>query len=134
MKKIGLLLTAMLFAVMFVSAQPGGGMDPAERAKRQVEQLKTTLSLNADQVTKVEAIVKKYGEQQSKMFQEMMDGGGDREAMRGKMTKMREDQTKEIKAVLTADQSKKYDEYLKEQDARRQQGGFGGPGGGGGNR
>jgi N-methylhydantoinase B/oxoprolinase/acetone carboxylase alpha subunit len=134
MKKIGLLLTAILFAVMFVNAQPGGGMmDPAERAKRTVEQLKTTLSLNADQVTKVEAVVKKYGEKQSQMFQEMGQGG-DRDAMREKMTKMREDQTKEIKTLLTPDQVKKYDTYLKEQEARRAQGGFGGPGGGGGNR
>lgn len=126
MKKISLLLTALFFAVLFVNAQPGGQQStPEERAKRQVEQLTTALSLNKDQAAKVEAISLKYGKQQGELFQSMGQGG-DREAMREKMTAIREAQTKEIKAILTPEQSAKYDKYLEEQRSRMRQGG-GGP-------
>jgi periplasmic protein CpxP/Spy len=128
MKKFGLLMTALLFAVVLVNAQPGQGgqggqrMSAEDRAKRQVEQLTTTLGLNKDQATKVEAVILKYSKQQSELFQSMGQGG-DRDAMRTKMTAMRESQTKEIKAVLTKDQADKYDKYLQEQQSRRGQGG-----------
>jgi periplasmic protein CpxP/Spy len=125
MKKIGLLLTALLLTVVFVNAQPGGQQStPEERAKRQTEQLTTALSLDKAQVTKVEAINLKYAKQQSELFQSM-GAGGDREAMRTKMTAMRAEQTKEIKALLTKEQIEKYDKYLAEQQARRAQGGRG---------
>jgi|WetSurMetagenome_2_1015567.scaffolds.fasta_scaffold140873_3 periplasmic protein CpxP/Spy len=124
MKKIGLLLTAFLLAVVLVKAQPGQGqqMSPEDRAKRQTEQLTTTLGLDKTQATKVEAIYLKYGKQQSELFQSMGQGG-DREAMRTKMTEMRDSQNKEIKALLTKDQVEKYDKYLADQAARRGQGG-----------
>ena len=128
MKKVGLVLITLLLTVVFVNAQPGN-FDPAARLKRQLDQLTQTCSLTKDQVPKVETILKKYSDQRSKMFQDMQNGG-DRSAMRDKMTKMQDDQSKEIKAILTADQAKKYDAYLKEQQERRQQrmNGGGGPG------
>jgi periplasmic protein CpxP/Spy len=122
MKKFGLLLSVLLMTVVFVKAQP----DPAEMVKRQVDQLTEACSLTKDQVPKVEVIVKKYSEKMMAMFQEM-GGGGDRDAMREKMTKNREEQSKEIKAILTADQAKKYDKFLAEQMERMRQ--MGGPGG-----
>jgi Spy/CpxP family protein refolding chaperone len=46
--------------------------------------------------------------------------------MRAKMTKIRDEQNKEMKKILTADQYVKYEKYLEERRAARQQGG-GGP-------
>ncbi|NQU86499.1 MAG: hypothetical protein HQ541_12130 [Mariniphaga sp.] len=117
MKKIGLLLTALLLTVVFAQAQQRGG-DPAERAKRQVEELKTTLDLSDDQATKIEAIILDYGKKTSELRQSM-GADGDRSAMREKMGVIREEQTKQIKALLNEDQVKKYDTYLEEQAERR---------------
>jgi protein CpxP len=127
MKRIGLMMAAIILAVIFVNAQPGQGgqmRSPEERAKSQAEQLTTTLGLSKEQATKVEAVMLKYGKQQSELRQSMGQDG-DREAMMTKMTAIREGQTKEIKALLNKDQVVKYDKYLEEQQARRGQ--FGGP-------
>ncbi|MBN1821180.1 MAG: hypothetical protein JXR31_01165 [Prolixibacteraceae bacterium] len=129
MKKIGLLLAALLVAVIFVNAQPpggqGGNFDPEQMIKRQVDQIVEACGLSKEQTQKVEAIVRKGNEKRMEMFQDM-GGGGDREAMREKMNKMRDEQTKEIKAVLTEEQAKKYDKFLEEQEQRRRERGFGG--------
>lgn len=128
MKRICLLLVVLFSMTVFVHAQPGM-MDPAEMVKRQVEQLTTSLSLTKDQVPKVETIVKKYNEKIMAMFEDMRDGGGDFSAMREKMTKVQEEQTKEMKTILTAEQGTQYDKFLEEQRERmRQMGGPGGPG------
>lgn len=124
MRKIGLLLIALLVTVVFVKAQPGN-FDPEAMVKRQLDGIVEACGLDKEQAKKVEAIIRKGNEKRMEMFQDM--GGGDREAMRAKMTEFQENQTKEIKAVLTADQSKKYDKYLEEQaERRRERGGFGG--------
>ena len=127
MKKIGLLMMVLFIAVSFAKAQPGN-FDPEAMIKRQVDGIVEACELSKDQATKVEAIIRKGNEQRMQMFQDMGQGG-DREAMREKMNKMRDDQNAEIKKLLTADQSKKYDKYLEEQAARRRErGGFGGGG------
>lgn len=123
MKKIGLLLSALLLAFVFVNAQPD--FDPAAMIKRQVDQLTEACSLTKDQVPKVEAIVKKYNEKMMAMFQDA-GGGGDQNAMREKMTKMREEQTKEMKAILSVEQGVKYDKFLADQMERFRQ--MGAPG------
>ena len=125
MKKIGLLLTTLLLTVVFVNAQPGN-FDPEEMIKRQLDGIVEACDLSKDQAGNVEAIIRKTNEKRMAMFQDM-GGGGDREAMREKMTQMREEETKEIKAVLNEEQVKKYDKYLEEQaERRRNRGGFGG--------
>jgi len=129
MKKIGLLLTFLFLSVVFVKAQPGN-FDPEEMIKRQVEGITEACDLSEDQVTKVEAIIRKSNEKMMALFQEM-GGGGDREAMREKMGEIRDEQTKEIKAVLTEEQAEKYDEYMEEMRQRMRQGRPGGPPGGG---
>jgi Spy/CpxP family protein refolding chaperone len=132
MKKIGLLLSVLMIFGLMVKAQPGGGMmDPAEMVKRNVDQINQTCTLTKEQLPKVEAIVKKYSDKTMEMFQGMQGGGGgDFSAMREKMTKLQDDQTKELKAVLTAEQSAKYDKFLQERRERMRQ--MGGPGGQGG--
>ena len=66
------------------------------------------------------------GKKMAKMREEMQGGGGPSDEMRAKMTKIRDDQSKEMKKILTADQYVKYEKYLEERRAARQQGG-GGP-------
>ena len=119
MKKIFLVTCLMAFAFM-VSAQQGGPRQqtPEQIAERQA-QMKKDLNLNDKQF----ADYKKIDEEYQKKMQAARQGGNfDRDAM----TKMRDEQTAKIKAVLTADQFKKYEEL---QAAQRQR-----MGGGGGNR
>ena len=53
----------------------------------------------------------------------------ERDAMREKMQKMREEQTAKIKAVLSEEQFAKYEQIQAERLERMRQGGFGGQGG-----
>ncbi|MFV0590228.1 MAG: hypothetical protein ACK5M7_02480 [Draconibacterium sp.] len=129
MKKLGLVLLSVIVFATVTMAQDRGSrsFDPKEMAKRQTEELTKALGLNKDQQAKVLALNTKMGEKRSSMFQEMRNGGGDREAMREKMTKLRDEEKAEMKKILTEDQYKKYEKYLEEQRARR---GQGRPGGG----
>ena len=128
MKKLGfLVLFAMLFATISMAQDRGmGNFDPKEMAKRQTEELTKTLDLNKDQQKKVLDLNLKQAEKMQAMREEMRNGGGDREAMRGKMMQLREEQNKEMKKVLTESQYKKYEKYLEE---RRNMRGQEGPGG-----
>lgn len=128
MKKLGLLLLSVIVFATVAMAQNQGqrSFDPKERAKRQTEELTKALGLNKDQAKKVLELNTKMGEKMSAMWSEARNGGGDREAMREKMTKVREEQNTEMKKILTEDQYKKYEKYLEEQRARRGQGRPGG--------
>jgi len=128
MKKLGLLLLSVIVFATVTMAQNQGprNFDPKEMAKRQTEELTKTLDLNKDQAKKVLELNTKMGEKRSAMFQEMRDGGGDREAMREKNAKMQEEQNAEMKKILTEDQYKKYEKYLEERRAQRGQGRPGG--------
>jgi len=127
MKKLGLLVTALFVAFVFVKAQPGN-FNPEAMIQRQMDQITGACDLTDEQVPQVKAVVKKYSNKMMELFQEM-GPDGDREAMREKMTQNRENQTKEIKEILTDEQDAKYDAFLEEQAKRfrnRRGGGFGG--------
>ncbi len=130
MKKFGILFIVMLAVSTMSMAQGFGGggqqMSPEDRAKQQTAQIKEAVGLNADQEKKVYDLNLESGKQMAKMREDMQGGGGDFEAMRTKMTSMREEQDKKMKAILTADQWTKYQKWQEENRARR-----GGPGGGG---
>ena len=112
---------------------PGGGMggpgnfDPAAFVDRQMEELKEGLQLTEDQEKQVREIIVAGFETMRNAREEMQDG--DREAMREKMQKMREEQTAKIKAVLSEEQFAKYEQIQAERRERMRQGGFGGQGG-----
>ena len=125
MKKIFMVACLMTFAFM-VSAQQGGGQrqggggmqqqTPEQRAAAQ-EQMKKDLNLNDTQF----ANYKKAEDEYYTKLQAARQGGGqmDRDAM----TKLRDEFTAKVKAALTADQFKKYEEL---QAAQRQRMGGGG--------
>jgi len=116
----------MLGIAGFANAQQGSGqgrmmMKPEERVKQLDEKLK----LSDDQKTKLTAVFTEQAETMKKMRDEMQ-GGGDRDAMREKMQKMRADNDAKVTAVLTDDQKKAYESWQKEQRAemeKRRQGG-----------
>jgi hypothetical protein len=126
MKKLGILLIAVVLGTTMSIAQPQGGrnMNPEEMAKRQTEQIKEAVGLDKAQEKKVYDLNLESSKQMQAMFQEGQGGGMD--GMREKMTKMREEQNKKMKAILTEAQWPKYEKYQEEMRARRGQGGPGG--------
>ncbi len=127
MKRIGLLLTALILGATAIMAQPGGqrNLDPEEMAKRQTAQLKEALDLNQDQEKKVYDLNLETSKEMRALREKNQGAGW--ESMRDDMTKIREGQNKKMKAILTEDQWGKYEKYLEERRERRRQGG--GPGG-----
>ncbi len=125
MRKLGLLLTMLVLGATISMAQNRGGQrnfDPEDMAKRQTEELTKALDLDKAQAKKVHDVVLKTGKEMAAMRSEMQ-GGGDREAMRAKMTEMRKKQNEEMKKVLSEDQFVKYEKYLEERRKERGQGG-----------
>jgi hypothetical protein len=121
--------------------RPGAGagagnrqqMNPEEMLKMQTQRLVEQYKLNKDQEAKVTAINKKYSQNQTADFSRMRDASdAERNKMREAMQKVQTDRNKEIRAVLTADQAKLFDENQKKQEEQRRNGqgrmgGFGGP-------
>lgn len=108
MKKVVLLLTVM-FAVVTLSAQQGQWATPEERAKRQTEALVEKLGLTKEQKEKVYDIYLK-----SVQSMPQRGEGVDREKMREQFQKTQKERDEAIKALLTEEQQKKYDDFQKE--------------------
>ena len=122
----------MLVATMsFAVAQQGGGgqrgqgqfnQTPEERAKATVERYEKLLTLTADQKTKIQAIEVDLGKQMNTLRQ---NNQGNRDAMRTAMQEIDKKRDEKYKAVLTADQFKKYladkEQRQKEMEERRAQ-------------
>ncbi|MCC7230219.1 MAG: hypothetical protein IT203_07475 [Fimbriimonadaceae bacterium] len=102
---------------------PGGpsGQMRMRTPEERVERLSKALNLNADQKKKILAIYKASGDKGKALFE---DKKMTQEQKRAAFDKMREENAKKIKAVLTKDQAKKFDEMR-----QRGPGGPGGPGG-----
>ena len=90
------------------------------------------IGLSEEQQKKVTAIQQEQSAEMRKLFQELRDGGGDRQALGAKMTALREKYQKQTDAILTDEQKKK----MPEARTQRGQGGRGQgqprPGGSGG--
>jgi hypothetical protein len=110
-----IILLAMVFVagtlqVAFAQGQ-GMRMSPKQRA----DTLGKQLGLDTTQVAKVVTIFEKY---QKIMADKRNELQGDMDAMRAAMTEIRDNQTKEINALLTKEQAAKYAEILKQQQQR----------------
>jgi len=95
-----------LLAVQFAAAQ----MD-SSRVERQLDRLKTELSLTADQSAKIRTILYTSAAERQKMRSE---SGGDPAAMRQSMMQQMADTDKKVNAVLTEEQQKKYEKIRAE--------------------
>ena len=132
MKKIVLMMAMTVLATGAISAktpaafvqQGQGQATPEERAERQLTMMTETLTLTADQTTKLKPIILARSTEQSALRQKMQ--GGDREALMGEYRKLNEKYNAQIKAVLTAEQYTKYEENQAQKRGggqRRNQGG-----------
>jgi len=119
-------MIAMLLGTIVSMGQNWQNSTPEEMAQRQTDQIKEKCGIDKAQEKKVYDLSLKSGKEMAKLREEMQGGGGPTDEMRAKMTKIREEQTKEMKKILSADQFVKYEKYLEERRAARQQGG-GGP-------
>lgn len=128
MKKIGLILILLVTVVLTGIAQPGGqgmrNMSPEDRAKRETERIGEYVKYTAGQDAKVTALNLKYIQKQSENrpsgdFRNMSDA--DRDAWRKKMEAIDTEKNGEMKKLLTADQYKQYEAYLKARAERMQQ-------------
>lgn len=124
MKKLGLLLMIVVLGTTMSIAQNRGGqrMDPEERAKQTTAELKETLDLKKDQEKKVYELNLKANKEMTAAWQ---DADGDREVMREKMGKVRDNTNKEMKKILSDDQYTKYEKFLEEKRQQRGQRGGG---------
>lgn len=123
LKFVGLVILSLLFSMNISAQGPGGpGRGQAmteEDIKENAEKTAKTLELNDDQSKKILAIDMDFYNKMQIERQKMMNmerTEENRDAMRSKMTKMRDDRNKQYQEVLTDDQYKKFVEI---QDQRR---------------
>jgi len=111
MKKIGLMLTALLMVCGVAMAQGPRGdrnMDPKQRAQQMTEQMVKDYSLTDAQKEKVQALNLDMSQKMSEIK------GDDRDARRTQMQKIRDDYQTKLKGVLTDEQYKKFEKAEKE--------------------
>ena len=84
--------------------------------QQRVERLSTELKLNDDQKAKVTALFDKEAKQRREI---VGDTSLPREERRDKMRAMAQDQNKQLKAILTADQFEKWQKMREEMRARQ---------------
>lgn len=117
MKRLGFLLLVLVLGTSISIAQNRGeqrNMNPEDMAKNQTKELKEKLDLDSKQEKKVYELNLKSANKMVAMRDEMRSGNGDRDAMRQKMTELRNEQNKEMKKILSDDQYKKYEKYVEE--------------------
>jgi len=121
MKKIGFLMVFVILGTMVSMAQNWQNATPEEMAKKQTAEIKEACGLDKTQEQKVYDLSLESGKEMAKLRSEMQGGGGPSEAMRENMKKSRDKQNAEMKKILTADQFTKYEKYMAEKRAQRQQ-------------
>jgi hypothetical protein len=110
-----IVLLAMVFVAGMVQVAFAQGQGMRMSPKQRADTLGKQLGLDTTTVVKVAAIFEKY---QKVMADKRNELQGDMDAMRAAMTEIRDNQTKEINALLTKEQAAKYAEILKLQQQR----------------
>lgn len=121
MKNLMLTLFAILLCTTISIAQERGnrqGRNPEERAKAEVERLKTDLELSKPQQDSILNYILLSSQEQR---QAMENAGSDRQAAMEKMRAQREVRAAKIKSFLTKEQIEKYDALQKERMQNRPQ-------------
>ena len=137
LKLMGLVFLASLLA-MNISAQGQGGQGRSQMTEEDIrersERTAKTLGLNEEQQKKILVIDMDFYNKMQIERQKMRNAGGpsaDREEMRSKMMKMRDDRNLQYEEVLTADQYKKFIEMQEQRQNEMRQQQQSNPGGGG---
>lgn len=151
MKKLFLALLCCIATSSVFAQMPMGGMgmgrgsmDPEKMAARQADEIKKKCKIDDAQYEKLKGLFMRQSEEMRKQFEQSTNGNGggmgnfnmrDMEKMQKQMQDRQEAQKDSIKAILTADQFKKYEKMQKQQQNRmsagrgrmmRGGGGFGG--------
>lgn len=118
-------LALVLSVSMTINAQGGPRRTVEERVKAIHEKLDSAFKLDADKQAKTDTVFANYYRQQDKLREEMRSGGErpDFQAMREKMQPMIEARDKELKAILSEDQFKKWKEEIEPSMMQRRGGG-----------
>jgi len=105
MKRLFVIGIMLIATVTLATAQQRQQMSAEERAKAQTERMEKLLTLTAVQKTKIQAIDLELSKEMTTLMQ---NNQGDREGMRAAMQTIDKKRDEKYKAVLTADQFKKY--------------------------
>jgi Spy/CpxP family protein refolding chaperone len=111
---VGLMLAA---AALAGAQSPGGGMGGGGFAQRRMQRLLQGITLTADQRAKVDSITARYRAQ----MPSFTPGTPPDSATRAKMRSLMGNQDEEIRALLTPDQQKVWDQNVTEMRNRMQQ-------------
>jgi periplasmic protein CpxP/Spy len=126
--KIGFVLACLLFGAIVVNAQGGNFQRRTveERVKTIHEKFDSTYKFDAAKQTKIDSVFAVYYREQDKIREELRSGGErpDFETMRNKMQPAMDARDKELKAIISEEEFKKWKEQLEPTLMRR-------PGGGG---
>ncbi len=122
MKTATLLVLLVICSLPTIAQPPGGGQGrrrqmTEEEVKEGVRRTADSLDLTAEQEKKVLAFEMDFYKERQKMFENFDPETGDREAMRAKMMKQRDERNDKYAEVLTEEQLEKFQEM---QDRRRQ--------------
>lgn len=96
----------------------GSRIAPEKMAERRTNHLKKALKLTDEQTGKIQPIILKGAQQGQKVFEEKK---GDRKAIAEAMKANAEATDKEISAILTADQQKKFEEMRGKMKAKMEE-------------
>ncbi len=117
-----LVLMGLVLVATGLFAQPpappegkGPRIAPEKMAERRTDHLKKALNLTSEQVSKIQPIILKSTQQGQKMAED------DRKAFAQSMKTNMEATDKEISAVLTADQQKKFEEMRGKMKAKMEE-------------
>ncbi len=123
-----LVAAASLAVAAPVYAQGGGGgggmqMTPEQRVARTKEQLLKDITLAAPVSATIDSILTDAQKKQGEAMAAVRSGGGDMTAMREGMAKMTTARNDAVKALLTDEQKKKFDENVAAMPQGRGRGG-----------
>lgn len=115
-KQFFLVCSMLLFVSSLSLAQGKKKMSPEKMAAKQTEQMKSDLSLSAEQEASVNPINLVFAKQRSEVRKKT---AGDGEKMRSEMKRLNKEKSTALAKVLTEEQMAKYKEIQKERRMKK---------------
>lgn len=114
MKRITGIITVLLFSVAFVNAQQAENKtveSPQARAKSIVAKMSHAVGIKGEQISKVNSLYTEYYTKKDAIKGDLKMKEKDKE---NKLKELKKDRDKKLKAILTADQLKKWEQFKKD--------------------
>ena len=123
MKRLIILASALVLMIGTASAQQNGQRGEGRQGQRgpspEYLAMIDSLQLDEDQAAQFQMMDDLFKKKRRTTMQEARDSGKDRQAMRGEMTKMQNEQNAVLKNLFTEKQYTIYSEFLTKQNAAR---------------